>query len=655
MHVGPKWSIKKRLRILFGREPMGVLLAKARQQGLLVVSFDEGAKPVYTIDMETLKKKLADIPTKPGVYEFKNKAGKVIYVGKAKNLKSRVSQYFGHDTRIQIPFLIADAADIAYTVVESELEALFLENTLIKQYLPQYNIKLRDDKNYAFIKIDYTTPIPQITYARKVEKDKAKYFGPYSSTYKIRQTLDFARKIFPYCANSEVGKRPCFYYHLHRCPGVCIGQISLEDYQQQLERIQLFLSGQTTHIKKDLKKDMQLASKARLFERAGRLRDQLRALEVLDERQITMFPKKVDWDFISVFEQVGVAAVNLFKVREGRLIDKENFVFEDGYLRAKTEKPEIDSPSKIKAIIETFLETYYADATDVPREIHTMVDVSNKALIQTLLRSRVNRKTNISAPTRGKKLQLIKLGKTNAEEYLRKWQRDQASDIDYINQTLEGLRDVLQLPSFPHRIECYDISNIQGTNPVGSMVVFKDGQSAKSEYRKFKINVKDTPDDFSMMREMLTRRLTRLAPHENAWPTPDLLIIDGGKGQLGVAVEVLDQKGLRIPVVGLAKRIEEIFKPHDSTPIILEHSNPILQLLQRLRDEAHRFAITFHRARRSKAAMKSALDTIAGVGPKTKKLLKQKFGTVANIKAASLDELTAIIGKDKAAKLKKFL
>jgi excinuclease ABC subunit C len=337
------------------------------------------------------------------------------------------------------------------------------------------------------------------------------------------------------------------------------------------------------------------------------------------------------------------------------LIDKENFIFEDGYMRTKVGKPKIDGPSKTKAITETFLEIYYADATDAPKEIYTTVDVSNKYLIQNLLRSRVKRKIIISLPTRGKKSQLINLGKTNAEEYLRKWQRDQASDFDYMHQILEGLRDVLKLPTLPRRIECYDISNIQGTNPVGSMVVFTNGQAAKNEYRKFKINIKDTPDDFAMMREMLSRRLTRLAPHPNAWPTPDLLVIDGGKGQLGVARDILRAKGLKIPVVGLAKRIEEIFQPGKTEPIILDHTNPTLQLLQRLRDEAHRFAITFHRARRSKAATKSALDSIPGIGPKTKKLLKQKFGTVAKIKATNLGDLIDLLGKQKAEQLKKYL
>ncbi len=722
MFVGPLWHIKKRLKMLFGTGPTGYLLRQATRQGYQINEVAAPANRGYNKDMEELKKKLSDIPTLPGVYKFYNQAGEIIYVGKAKNLKNRVSQYFGHDTRPQIPFLMADAINLDYTVVESELEALFLENTLIKQYLPQYNIKLRDDKNYAFIKIDYETQIPQIGYARKVEPGKAKYFGPYSSTYKIRQTLDFARRIFPYCANTEVGKRPCFYYHLHRCPGICIGQISLEEYQQQINRITLFLSGQTAPIKKELKREMQSAARNKQFEKAARLRDQLRALEVLDEKQITMFPRRVDWDFISVHKQFGTACVNLFKVREGRLIDKENFIFEDG-VTARLKDETIPSPpgdgedvpqgqerskenlsrpvpeavqgtlsmnwreeNSARSIIEAFLETYYTDATDVPREIYSELPVRNDSLIQDLLRAKEGHKVGISIPTRGKKLQLVNLGRTNAQEYLRKWLRDQASDIDYIKQTLEELKTLLNLPTLPRRIEGYDISNIQGTNPVGSMVVSKDGQPAKSEYRKFKITGKQTPDDFAMMREMLSRRLTRITPSVipseegiqnseidfgspsqtggirndkqssvDAWPTPDLIVIDGGKGQLSVAVEVLKEKGLQIPVIGLAKRIEEIFLPGNPEPIILPHSNPILQLLQRLRDEAHRFGITFHRKLRSKQAVRSALDTIPGVGPKTKKILKQKFGTVAQIKAASLEQLANIVGQNKAEILKKHL
>lgn len=608
-----------------------------------------------------LKDKVKDIPHKPGVYKYLDKNGAVLYVGKAKDLRSRVAQYFGTgDTRAQLPFLLAEAVDIEYIVVNSELESMFLENTLIKEYMPPYNIKLRDDKNYAFIKIDYSTEIPQITYARKILTDsnegpgrstkKDKYFGPYSSTAKIRKTLDFVRRVFPYCANKEIGKRPCFYYYLHRCPGVCIGVITLDEYEKQLERIGLFLSGRNHDITKNLKKEMTSAAKWKHFETAARLRDQLRALEVLEERQAMLFAQKISWDFVSVFVDPIVACINVFKVREGKLIDKENFIY-DNILHLPEEERE-------SAVQQTFMEMYYASATNLPQEIFTQTALPNEPLIKTLLASRkIKGKIKLSSPTRGQKLNLIKLGRTNAEEYLRKWQRSQATNIQANLETLEKLKDLLQLPGTPRRIEGYDISNTQGTNPVGSMVVIKDGQAAKSEYRKFKITSKQTPDDFMMMREMLSRRIARMKNKDikDQWPIPDLLVIDGGKGQLGVVVEILEESGLDIPVIGLAKRIEEIFLPHNTTPIVLDHSNPVLQMLQRLRDEAHRFGITFHRSLRSKQAIKSALDAIPGIGPKTKKLLKQKIGGVDKIRRASLKELAELLGPAKAKAIKNYL
>ncbi len=598
-----------------------------------------------------LKNKLAEIPHQPGVYKFLNSDKEVIYVGKAKDLRNRVMQYFtGHDTRAQLPFLMAEAVDLDFIVVNSELESLFLENTVIKEYLPTYNIKLRDDKNYAFIKIDYTTEIPSIGYARKIETaSKTKYFGPYSSTKKIKQTLDFVRKIFPYCANKQIGNRPCFYYYLHRCPGICVGNITLAEYQDQLKRIILFLSGKTSSIKLELRRAMTSAAKKRQFELAGRLRDQLRSIEVLDERQVTMFAQKVSWDFISIYQSSLSACVNLFKVREGKLIDKENFVY-DNILHI----PETD---RAAAIIQTFAENYYASASDLPKEVYVETKIPEQKLLEQLLRKQAGKKVSLHIPTRGQKLKLIQLGKTNAEQYLAKWQRSQATDLDALQKTLQELKQLLNLPTLPRRIEGYDISNIQGTNPVGSMVVTQDGEPAKNQYRKFKITVKNTPDDFAMMEEMLTRRLARENPSNPAdkWPTPDLIVIDGGKGQLGVAVEVLQTKKLNIPVIGLAKRIEEIFLPHNPVSIVLPHSSPVLQLLQRLRDEAHRFGITFHRSLRSKSATASQLDTIPGIGPKTKKLLKQKFGTISQIRKTSLTKLTELLGPAKAKLIKHHL
>jgi excinuclease ABC subunit C len=658
LFVGTLRQIQRRFQHVWGALPKSILVLRAVELGYHIEPIENTTTPAYTTYMPELKEKIKDLPHQPGVYLFKDKNGGVLYVGKAKDLRNRVQQYFGHDNRPQLPFLMAEATEVDYVVVQTELESLFLENTLIKQYLPAYNIKLRDDKNYAFIKIDYSTDIPSIGYGRKVENDHktATYFGPYSSTRKIKQMLDLVRKIFPYCSNTKLGKRPCFYYFLHRCPGVCVGQISLEEYRKHIEQITLFLSGKYEQVTKELRRSMHAAAHAHQFEQAARFRDQLQSLEVLDEKQITIFPSKVNWDFISLAPDQTTSCTNLFKIRNGKLLDKENFLFDH---------------SANPAVLEKFLETYYADTSDIPRAIYIETLIDNPGLIEDLLRLRTTHKVPIEVPSRGKKLQLIKLGHTNAAEYLRKWQTSQATNLDSITATLEGLRELLKLPTLPRRIEGYDISNIQGTNPVGSMVVVKDGITAKSEYRKFKINVKDTPDDFAMMREMLGRRLShsrnsgqtssstngrsQMNNQPETWPTPDLLVIDGGKGQLGVAVSVLKEKNVQIPVIGLAKRIEEIFLPGKSEPIVLGHDNPILQLLQRLRDEAHRFAITFHRSLREKHAVKSALDDIVGIGPKTKKLLKTKFGTISAIKNTSLEDLAKVIGQQKAELLKRFL
>lgn len=679
-----------------------------------------------------LQQRVTLFPHKPGCYLFKDTTGLVLYVGKAKDLRKRISQYFGQDKRPQLPFLIEGASDIDYIVARTELEALFLENTLIKKHNPKYNIKLKDDKNYAFIAIDYSTQIPQIGYVRKItdasdftpfvnpsaswgsgkherktlkwkgKSGKGKvdskssglqptthnpqpssYFGPYSSVKKIRETLDFVRKIFPYCANTEVSGRPCFYYHLHRCPGVCVGAVSLEEYQKSLARIKLFLNGKTTEIKKELKTSMEYAASTKRFELAARLRDQLRALELLDERQIAQFPTRVDYDFISLATQNHLRCINLFKVRSGKLTDKENFIY-----TAPTDLKLEANSWKLEAIIQTFAETYYAETTDLPSAVFTQYPLTDAPLLEELLKHRKGKRVTLSVPHRGKAYQLIKLGQVNAEECLRKTLATDATDSDKIQDSLEKLQKLLKLAQLPRRIECYDMSNTQGTNPVGSMVVFIDGKPAKGEYRKFKIRSKDTPDDFAMMRETLARRLARISnsqlpiSNENtqSWPTPDLIVIDGGKGQLSAALEAQAQvisnfqflisnenapnlkanswKLEAIPMIGLAKRIEEIFLPHNPEPIVLSHDHPSLQLLQRLRDEAHRFGITFHRSLRSKQATKSALDTIPGIGPKTKKLLKQKFGTVSAIKKVALEEieeLEKLVGKAKAEIIKKNL
>lgn len=624
--------------------------------------------------MQGLNSKLNNLPQKPGVYQFVNKDGKVIYIGKAKNLRSRVRQYFsGQDERPQIPYLMQEAADFSYTVVNTELESLYLENTLIKQHLPKYNIMLRDDKNYAFIKIDYSTEIPQIGYARKVEssqslivnRQSSKFFGPYTAAYKIKNTLHLMRKIFPYCSATKVSNKPCFHFHLHRCPGVCVGKISIDEYRLYLKKLEDFLAGNNGKIIKNLETEMRLAASKKQFEKAARLRDQFNSLKILEERQSVILAKKVDWDIVSIAENSGYACINLFKVREGKLRDKENFVYE---LNNPENQNTSGTAEGYGIILQTFLEKYYLETSSVPKVIYTQIKTTDERLIQQIIRSRYSKTIKIITPQKAKPFELAKLGTLNAQEYLTKWLSDQAGHLDKINQALEGLKTILNLEQIPKRIECYDISNIQGTNAVGSMVVFENGLPKKSEYRKFKIKSKTTPDDFAMMKEVLSRRLARSLPiygpvskadksanYTNSWPLPDLIVIDGGKGQLSAALETINNSQLTINAVGLAKRIEEIFVPGKSEPIILSHDNPSLQLLQRLRDEAHRFGITFHRQIRNKQAVKSALDSIPGVGPKTKKLLKQKFGTVANIKQASFDDLSKTVGKKLAQTIKQSL
>jgi len=431
-----------------------------------------------------------------------------------------------------------------------------------------------------------------------------------------------------------------------------------------------------------------LAVKAKKFETAAKLRDQIRSLDMLKARQNMIMARKVDWDTVSLFLNNETACVNLFKIREGKLVGKENFIYQTN---ADIQMAHESTDTYRYLILKKFLEEYYLAASDAPKEIYLEQQLIDAKIINSLLISRFKKKIKIIVPQRGKARQLIVLGQTNAQEYLKNWLTDKAGHLDKINVGLSELKTLLKLPKNPKRIEAYDISNIQGSNAVGSMVVFIDGQPAKSQYRKFKIRVKDTPDDYAMLKEMLSRRMLRIkdkglpvlrsfpAPRSfsevgsegggiKAWPLPDLIVVDGGKGQLNAALAALRISNFKfliskqipnskpqIPIIGLAKRLEEIYLPDKKNPIILPHNNPALQLLQRLRDEAHRFGITFHRKLRSKEAVKSALDDIPGIGPKTKKLLKANFGSVANIKKATLDELAKVIGKKLADAIKQNL
>ncbi len=624
---------------------------------------------------EVLARKLKDLPQKPGVYIFKDAKGLVLYVGKAVRLKSRVASYFkkdaGYDRGPRIQLMISQIVDMDFTITDNETESLILEKNFIKQLKPKYNVDLRDDKNYIFLKINLKDEIPTIQYERKPSDKNARYFGPYTSGLSVKDTLRLVRRIFPYCANSKVGSKPCFYYHIGKCPGVCFGKISVDDYRKNyIQKIMQFLEGRRAEILKDLQIQMRKHAAEGKFEKAARVRDQIFALNRVLERQKLVYPKKVDQDVFSL-HQNGVTAVNLFIIREGKLIRKENFILEN------------TKGVSTQEILTEFLPKYYLEASDWPKEILLPSDVILNASegSHEILRSAQNDKKKmprIIVPTRGKKLDLIKLGAENAKQYLESTSDKQLLEEARLLASLKELQRVLELPTLPGRIEAYDISNIQGTNPVGSMIVFDFARPKKDQYRKFKINKKQTPDDFAMMREMIGRRLRHsplpsreglgegpkasqappLTPPQRGgetWPLPDLMLIDGGKGQLNAALAVLQKfknQNSKIKILGLAKRLEEIFLPGKKDPIVLPANSIALFLLQRIRDEAHRFAVKYHRHLRSKGSLSSSLDQINGLGPAKKKMLLQKFGSAPSIRKASLTDLSSIVGSKLAEKIK---
>jgi len=581
-----------------------------------------------------LLQKLKQLPAKPGVYIYKNSAGVVLYVGKAVKLNNRVRSYFRKDAphTVRIQNMVTQIADMDYVLCNNELESLILENNFIKQLKPKYNVMLRDDKNYQFLKINLKQEIPTIEFERKITDKTARYFGPYTSGLALKETLRLLRRVFPYCANSSVGTKPCFYYHIGKCPGVCFGKISKETYlADYINKIISFLEGRQTQVLKDLQTRMKHQAKARHFEKAAKVRDQIFALNRVLERQRVVYQKKIDQDVWSLYPLGNLASINLFLVREGKLIRKENFVLDNAKQFTVTE------------VFDSFLPKYYLDADSHPKEILVPAPLDTQTLAPF--------KIKVLTPQRGVKQDLMKLGIANAKQFIEAQSDKQVLEEAKALASLKELQRVLNLPKLPGRIEAFDISNIQGTNPVGSMVVFDFARPKKSEYRKFKIQIKDTPDDFAMMNEMIGRRF------KNNWPTPDLILIDGGKGQLNAALDALRKSQQannksQPPILGLAKRIEEIFLPGRRLPIILPANSQALFLLQRLRDEAHRFAITFHRKLRAKKSLSSGLDDITGVGQHKKKALLQKFGSISGIKKASLTDIATIVGKSTAEKIK---
>jgi excinuclease ABC subunit C len=595
---------------------------------------------------------LDTLPQKPGCYLMKNAAGKVIYVGKAVNLRSRVRSYFqsGADHTPKTEKLVRNIADIEWILVGSELEALILEMNLIKRYRPHYNIRLKDDKRFPYIMAHWTDPFPKVTVTRRMERDGNRYFGPYTSVWAVHQTLDLLRRIFPYltCSREITGEdtRACLWYDLKLCAAPCIGKIGQEEYRRMIGDLCRFLAGEVEEVVADVEQKMRKASEEMHYERAARLRDQLEAIRAVVERQKIVSATKTDSDVVALARRDGDACVQVFIIRGGRLIGREHFVLEG---TRDTEEAEI---------LRQFLVQFYERAAFVPAELMLPIQVEEARIVEEWMRSRRGgEKVRITVPRSGVDRELVGMAVENAMETLKALRAQWDSDRSRQVAALAELQRALELPAPPARMECYDISNIQGTAVVASMVVFEQGVPSKAHYRRFRVRcVEGEPDDFASMREVLHRRFARWKGPETEVvgrkkdPSfsmlPDLLVVDGGKGQLAEAVKVLAEFGLtdRVPAVGLAKQEEEIFRPGRKQAIRLPRDSQGLFLLQRLRDEAHRFAITYHRNVRKKKGLASRLDAIEGIGPARRKKLLATFGSIEAIRQAPVEELMKIRG-----------
>jgi len=602
---------------------------------------------------DDLQPLLEGLPSKPGCYMMQDREGTVIYVGKAVNLRSRVRSYF-HDSAGHSPKtaeLVERIADIEWIVVASELEALILEMTLIKRHQPKYNVRLKDDKRFPYIQITWADDFPKVLMTRKVADDGSRYFGPYTSVWAVHKTLDVLRKIFPYltCDRVITGEdlRPCLYYDIKLCAGPCIGAISRAGYRQMIQDLCRFLHGNTTPVVRRLTMEMQKASQALDYERAAVIRDQLEAIELVVEGQKVVTQDRVDTDVIAFARDEHDACVQVFFIRGGKLIGREYFVLDGTYAAEDME------------LMASFLKQFYTRATSIPGRVLLPMDVEEAGIIEAWLADRKGgRKVVLHVPQRGSKKALVEMAAENAAETLAslraQWEADRSKHV----QALAELKDALNLEMPPNRIECYDISNLQGTAAAGSMVVFEQGAPRKNLYRKFTVKSVEGQDDFASMEEVLDRRFRRwqTAQEEARHPggkldpafgrLPDLLIVDGGKGQLGRARAVLERYHLddQIPLCGLAKQHEELYLTDRVDPVILPRRSQGLFLVQRVRDEAHRFAVSHHRVRRRKTGLASTLDSIAGIGPMRRKQLIKAFQDLEGIRGASVEALMALPG-----------
>src|SRR6266849_5782465 len=654
---------------------------------------------------EKIQSVLNSLPHKPGIYIMKDAQGTILYVGKAISLYNRVRSYFQESTDLSPKnrSMVAKVDDIEFLVVKNEVEALVLESNYIKQYRPKYNVLLRDDKSYPYIKVALTEDFPRVYRVRSFARDGNRYFGPYTNSGAVDATLDLLNKLFSFrtcrydAANwapprsgeppagwkQKLLARPCTQYYIHRCTAPCVAYTTREEYDKVIQQVILFLEGRHDEVLEQLQEKMQAAAENLNFEEAARIRDRIKAVErILEKQRIISTEGQDDQDVIALASGEDETCALVFFFRNGKLVGREFFILQG---------TRDSSPGEV---MSSFFMQFYESSPHIPAEIIVEVEPDDRSALQAWLKEKRKGAVTITAPKRGEKLRLVEMVKQNAQEVLEQQRIKWLSDSQKTQLALEELQDALNLAAPPQRIECYDISNTQGTNSVGAMVVFEAGRPKNSEYRRFKIKTVVGPDDFASHQEVLRRRFrgvgtsleaeaTRVSlpgastpepadsdeskkssqdedpqnVHSHDWALPDLIIIDGGKGQLSAAMEVLQELHIDIPTVGLAKENEEIFTPGSPDPIILPRSSQALYLVQRIRDEAHRFGITYHRKLRSDRTFKSVLDDIPGIGPKRKKALMKHFGSIRAISAASIDDLAALDGMthDAAQKVKEYI
>ena len=622
------------------------------------------------IRTKKLQHLLNPLPKTSGIYLMKDSTGKIIYVGKARNLYNRVNSYFNStlSKEPKIRVMTSKVSDFDYIVTETESEALILENLMIKKHKPAYNSRLKDDKTYPYIKIDPAESFPQLYFTRRVKPDGARYFGPFASALSVRRTMDLLKKLFPYRSCTKVitgtDERACLEFHINRCVAPCIGAVNETQYHEVINQMIRFLEGDSDNVLHSLQSQMTEASREMRFEQAAILRDQIKAIKSVSENQKVVSEKKTDCDAIAIAIDRNDASAELFQIRHGKISGREHFLMEG---------VELEDSS---LVIERFIHQYYESTTSIPSELLIEHELEYRIAIENWLSGKRGSRVKILTPQRGEKFNLVRMVSENARQGLEHRRLKWLGESDKVLRALNEISEALSLAEIPNRIECYDISNIQGTNSVGSMVVFERGRPKPSQYRRFMIKDVEGPDDYASMQEMLHRRFKRLGlpitattkvnetgssdfgktrranPNpenisiDDSWKNvPDLVLIDGGKGHLNAVQEVFLELGItEIPLASIAKQREEIFLPHMPEPLFLDRNSQGLYLMQRIRDEAHRFAITYHRNRRSKASTKSDLDMIPGIGPKRKKLLLRKFGNLTKLRNASVEEVAELQG-----------